>query len=156
MAPSVADAIAETFSGLTGEIIKNHLKNLGRKKTGVRHSDEVKKFALTLHFYSPRAYEYFRKHFSAPCPRSLQVWTSSVKCEPGFFEDVFEHLKNMVAQDKIRNEDVALIFDSMAIRQSTVYDYSKGAMDGFVNLGEGLVGCSEDTEMMKMRLQKRD
>ena len=71
LAPSVADALAENFSGLTGELISNHFNNMNRKATGVRYTDDVKKFALTLHFYSPRAYDYVRLVFRLPDARSI-------------------------------------------------------------------------------------
>ena len=86
----IANILDENFSGLTGAIIQNQFKNKGRDPRGRRHNDEVKKFALTLHFYSPRAYDYLRKVFDFPHPKSLYVWTSSVDCEPGLFLDVFE------------------------------------------------------------------
>ena len=51
-----ASRLNENFSGLTLELIKNHFYNQDRDPRGRRHNDEVKKFALTLNFYSPRAY----------------------------------------------------------------------------------------------------
>ena len=144
MAPSIADCLASNFSGLTGELISNHFSNMDRSRNGVRYTPDVKKFALTLHFYSPRAYDYVRQSFCLPDPRSIRVWTSTVRCEPGFFKDVFEHLKNLVEQDQIRNEDVALIFDGMAIKQGVVNNPSKGCMECFVDLGEGIIGCADD------------
>ena len=64
-------------------MIQNQLKNQDRYPKGRRYSDEIKKFALTLNFYSPRAYEYIRGLFSLPQSNSLTEWTSSVECEPG-------------------------------------------------------------------------
>ena len=98
MAPSIADCLSENFQGLTGELISNHFSNMNRKQNGVRYVDDVKKFALTLHFYSPRAYEYVRKVFRLPHSRSIRAWTSSIRCEPGFFDDVFQHLKLLVLE----------------------------------------------------------
>ncbi len=146
MAPSIADCLENNFSGLTGELIINHFNNTDRHRNSMRYTDDVKKFALTLHFYSPRAYDYVRQIFRLPHARSIRVWTSSVRCEPGFFEDVFQHLKKLVDQDEIRNKDVAMIFDGMAIRQGVMNNLSKGRMEGFVDLGEGIVGCSDDSD----------
>ena len=47
----------ENFSGLNLEMIQNQLSNQNRDPKGRRYSNEVKRFALNLHFYSPRAYE---------------------------------------------------------------------------------------------------
>ena len=78
MKSELADSLIETFSGLTLKIIENHLNNQHRDSRGYRHNDEAKKFAMTLHFYSPRAYEYLRSVFSFPHPSSPGHWTNSI------------------------------------------------------------------------------
>ena len=45
----IASKLNENFSGLTLDILKNHLRNKDRDPCGRRHSDKAKKFALTLH-----------------------------------------------------------------------------------------------------------
>ena len=89
----------------------------------LKSEDEVKKFALTLslHFYSPRAYEYVRSMFCLPHPRSLLNWSSSVKCEPGLFEDVFSHSGNLVLDDA-KNAECPLIFDAMTIKKGVSFN----------------------------------
>ena len=81
----VSELLKEKFSGLSYEIILNHFNNKDRRAQGHRHSDEAKRFALAIHFYSPRAYEYLKPIFSLPHPRSLSEWTSSVKVRTGIF-----------------------------------------------------------------------
>ena len=44
----------------------NQIHNQDRDPRGRRYIDEVKKFVLTLNFYSPRAHEYIRGVFSLP------------------------------------------------------------------------------------------
>jgi hypothetical protein len=39
------------------ELFNNELKN-SNKKTGCCYSKEIKEFASTLHFYSPKAYNF--------------------------------------------------------------------------------------------------
>ena len=143
--PKIADNLVETFPGLDGAIIANHFQNIDRDNRGNRYSDEVKRFSLTLHFYSPRAFEYLRTIFNLPDPRSIRVWTSSVFCEPGFFEDVFLHLKNKISEDQI-NTECALIFDAMAIKKGVVYNKSTRCMEGFVDLGQGIAEFDDDDE----------
>ena len=64
---------------------------------GRRYDEEVKKFALTLNFYSPRAYEYICGVFSLPHSNSLTEWTSSVECEPDIFNmDVLKNLNSRI------------------------------------------------------------
>lgn len=37
---------------------------------------------------------------SLPHPSSITHWTSSVNADPGFFKEVFEHLKNIPLCDR--------------------------------------------------------
>lgn len=143
--PKIADNLMETFPGLDGHLIVSHLQNKDRDNRGNRYSKEVKCFSLTVYFYSPRAYEYLKTIFNLPDPRSLRVWTSSVSCEPGFFEDVFLHLKMMVSEDPI-NAECALIFDGMAIKKGVAYSQSLGFMEGFVDLGQNLAEFDDDDD----------
>ena len=50
----VSKILEENFSGLPLDIIQNHFKNKDWNSRGQRQSDEVKGFALTLNFYSPK------------------------------------------------------------------------------------------------------
>jgi len=99
IANDVADLLEQNFSGISCEIFKSELVNKDRSAHGHRYSDEIKKFALTLHFYSPHAYNFVRSILSLPCPSSLAHWTSSVNCEPGFFLDVFTFLQERAKDD---------------------------------------------------------
>lgn len=55
-----ADILSQHFDGMSKELFENQKNNKNRKATGKRYSREIKKFALTLHFFSPRAYNYYR------------------------------------------------------------------------------------------------
>lgn len=54
------ELLLEKFEGTSLELFKNLIKNKGRKATGRRYSKAIKEFSLTLHYYSPKAYEYAR------------------------------------------------------------------------------------------------
>ena len=107
-----------------------------RKPSGRRYDDQVKEFALTLYFYSPKAYKYVRSIIPLPNPSSLRKLTSSVNCEPGFFEEAFNALASEVTRDVI-NKDCCMIIDAMAIRKQTIYEPKQDCFVGFVNYGEG-------------------
>jgi len=52
--------ISYAFSlGTILDLFKNELKN-SKKDTGCRYTKEMKEFALTLHYYSPKAYNFCR------------------------------------------------------------------------------------------------
>ena len=53
------------------ELFKNEAKNQNLS-TGSRYSDDIKKFAISLHFYSPRAYKFVRKTLHLPHPATLR------------------------------------------------------------------------------------
>ena len=76
--------IENAFSGLDTAIIASHKQNKKRIPTGRRYSEEVKRFALTIHFYSPKAYKYLRTAFSPPHGSSLYNWSSSVQRDTVF------------------------------------------------------------------------
>lgn len=57
------DIMLDKFGGMSAEIFKHELKNIGRKPKGRRYSTDIKEFALTLHYYSPKAYAFCRLDF---------------------------------------------------------------------------------------------
>ena len=85
---SCSDLLIEQFSGLPLELFKHESANIGRIKNS--YSEEIRKMAVTLHFYSPRGYDYMRTFLTLPHPRTLRNWKSSVQNEPGFFPDIFK------------------------------------------------------------------
>lgn len=119
------------------------------KKSKFHHnySDEVKKFALTLLFYSPRAYKFIRKRCILPHPSRLHKYLSSKKCEPGVLTEVLDFLKDKILKgdDVSHLKNVALIFDAMAIRETRVYDPKLDKNVGYVNLG-GI--ANDDSEQL--------
>ena len=71
------------------------------KVTGIAMKQKI---ALTLHFYSPKAYDYVRSILCLPHPLSTLRWKSSVNCEPGFFQEVFLQLQKMIENSPDENE----------------------------------------------------
>ena len=138
-----ASNLNENFSGLTFEVIKNHLFNKDREPRGRRHNDEAKKYALTLNFYSPRAYEYVRSVFALPHARSLTDWTSSVNCDAGLFQDVFIQLKNIVNENPTY-ADCSLLCDAMSIKENIFYSKFTGNYEGYINYGKDIVVADEN------------
>ena len=96
-----------------------------------RYTDEIKRFALTLHYHSPKAYDYCRSHLHLPHPSSLRNWMSSINGEPGFQKEVFCALSKLNVEDR----DCALIFDSMAIRKQVLWNSSKQKYVGYCDYG---------------------
>lgn len=104
------------------------------------YSEEVRSFCLTLHYYSPRAYDYvrtkFQNHLPARC--TMRSWYASINSAPGFTSEAFEALK-LKADEHEKNGKklyVNLIFDEMAIRQHSQWNPNKNKFDGFIDMGK--------------------
>jgi len=54
------ETLLNEFGSMSKELYKNQINNQNKKATGQRNSNELKKFAFTLNYYSPKAYKYCR------------------------------------------------------------------------------------------------
>lgn len=103
------------------------------------YSPEVRIFCLTVHFYSPRAFEYIRSVFNQnlPCIRTIQKWCSVVDTSPGFTLCSMDILRAKIEELKTKNVQptVSLIFDEMAIRKQSLYDPVEKDFKGHVTAG---------------------
>lgn len=96
----------------------------------------LRKFALTLHYYSPAAYNYARKCFNKVFPhvRTLRRWYVSIDAQPGFTNESFRALK--LKRIKTGKELIcSLVFDEISIRRQKIWNTKTN--EGFVNLGFG-------------------
>lgn len=105
-----------------------------------KYSPNVRLFCLTVHFYSPRAYEYIRSFFKLNLPhiRTIRNWYSVIDCSPGFTENSFSALKQKADEAKAKGVhlNVALIHDDAHIRQHSQWSSSKQEFLGHINAGE--------------------
>lgn len=74
------------FSDVSDELI-NRMKKV-KKGNGRKYSPLLKSFALTLQFYSTKAYNFVRKTFGLALPhqRHIRKWYSKIPANPGFQE----------------------------------------------------------------------
>ena len=115
-------------------MFENSLKNGKCTPKKRRYTQDMKEFALTLYFYSPRAYNYVRGILHLPHPSMLRKWSASVNCQPGFLSEVFKSLA-VEAQKSAGMKECALILDGMAIRKQTMYHPKVDRYVGFVDYG---------------------
>lgn len=74
-----AEHLLESYAG-----VPLHLFTARAGGTGGAFSVEQKHFALTMHYYSPAAYEYLRQQMPhLPSPRTIRGWLSTINGEPG-------------------------------------------------------------------------
>ena len=84
------------------------------KQSGSRYSQNIKEFAISLNFYSPRAYKFVRKFLNLPHPSTLRSWSSNIECDPGFLKNSFLYIEGQV---KEKQQDCIIIIDEMAIKK---------------------------------------
>ena len=88
-------SVLQNAAGGVNDLIKRRAaKQLGTP-CQVPYSPELRTFALTLHFYSPHAYQYVRKMFDTcmPHPRTITKCYQTIDGRPGFTTEAFSALK---------------------------------------------------------------
>ena len=93
----LSNSLMENFGHIATQIVKNEAKNMS-STCGSRYGNEIKEFALTLHFYSPKAYKFVRKSLHLPHPATLRSWCVNIHCEPGFLENSLNYIEEKVAE----------------------------------------------------------
>jgi hypothetical protein len=122
----------DAIDGILSELVDNQGKNKTRR-TNRDYSDEIKTFALTVHYYSPKTYNYLRSKFILPSSRTIRKWLESVDCEPGFLKDVIDTVSAKFPKEK---NAFSLVIDSMSIRKRLVVNRSSGLLDGYITIGD--------------------
>ena len=114
--------LTENFGAVAEDLFKDQSVN-ARKLTTSAHwySEVTKQFAMTLHYYSPKAYEFVRKILKLPHSSSIKHRAASVDCEPGYLTNVIQAIGKL-AERKVWMKDVVLIVDAMSIHKMTMYD----------------------------------
>ena len=115
------------------KLYKNELKDHDRK-AGSRYSQEMKEFAVSLHFYSAKAYNFVRKSLHLPHSATIKSWAANGACEPRFLMTTISSLAAQYALDG--ESGCGLIVDEMSIRLGTLWDRKKNKFVGKVNYGK--------------------
>lgn len=109
-------------------------------KRSQKYSPALRIFCFTVHFYSPRAYEYLRTFFSLNLPniRTIRNWYSSIDATAGFTEGSFSALQQKVDELKAKGERlvVGLIHDDVSIRQHSQWSSAEKKFIGHINAGK--------------------
>lgn len=101
----------QTFGSKTlNELVKRKSANIN-----CTYSDELRKFAVTLQFYSTKAYNFVRKQFCNILPhRTLTKWYKSINGDPGFTSESFNTLKLKTQENPIVLANV--VVDEMSLK----------------------------------------
>lgn len=112
----------------------------GRKlKKSNQYVDAVRSFAITLHYYSPRAYQFLRSKFSnnLPDPSCIRSWISNCSGFGEICAGALETLKNIADELKSRGKQFicSMSFDEMSIRKHVQWSDAKKKFQGFITFG---------------------
>jgi len=109
------EMLERNFSGVPVALFKRMSSNAGK---GCKYSPDIKSFALTLQFYSAKAYDFVRKTFNLALPHPVQIrkWYTKVPAEPGFTEPSFLALSQRV-KNAGKKVICSLMIDEMAIKK---------------------------------------
>lgn len=136
---SCVEMLQQCFSGANLQIIMRRLakKKLVRSGSLKSYPPELRSFALTLHFYSAKAYDYVREmfNFALPHPMTLRKWYKSVDGDAGFSTEALQLLR-LYSQKASKKLYCSLVVDEMAIRKHVEWDGNK--YTGYVDFGTGL------------------
>ncbi|KAF0748144.1 THAP domain-containing protein 2-like [Aphis craccivora] len=98
---------------------------------------EIREFCLTLHFYSPHAYEFIRQRSTLRDPSTIRKWLATRHYNPGILHEVIDYFKQKLMSEEsnfLHVKDVALIYDAMSIREGFWPDKS-GKVYEYCDLG---------------------
>ncbi|CAH1738656.1 unnamed protein product, partial [Aphis gossypii] len=137
-----SELLSSSF-GKHKDMLCRFVDNNQGKKLRKKYSQELRRFAITLHFFSARAYNFIRNEFSTvmPHPRTLSKWYAHTNANPGFTSETLKILKL-----KCKNSDhpivCGLIIDEMAIRHHVEWDGKN--YHGYVDFGAGIDSDKSD------------
>lgn len=116
----------ENIAGANKDLLMRQVAKKEGASLPHQYSPELRTFALTLHFYSPRAYDYVRQTFDAclPHPRTIKKWYQSIDGEAGFSREALSALEMKAATNTRTGLQTvcSLMVDEMAIRRHIEWD----------------------------------
>lgn len=111
------------------------------------YPEHLRSFACTLHYHSPRAYDYVREKFNKNLPHksTIQGWyaNSNIDANPGICSTAIELLKEKAAKMRENGKQlvVSLIFDEMSIRKHVQWCSASRKFLGYATYGRV---CDDD------------
>ena len=123
--------LINNFGHMTACLFKNELEN-NKAASGSRYATEIKEFAVSLYFYSPKAYRLLRKYLSLPHPSTIRAWSARISCEPGFLKKPLLCIADLLNDCE---KDFVIIIDEMSIKKETTRDQKSQQFAGTVDYG---------------------
>jgi len=89
--------LLENLSTFNQHLLKRQIGMSKRLPKCRKYSPELRSFALTLHYYSPRAYKFVRSKFDTCLPHTKTIckWYKSIHIERDFIQNHLNQSKNV-------------------------------------------------------------
>ncbi|VEN64055.1 unnamed protein product [Callosobruchus maculatus] len=130
----ISESAEHTLNNSLTESAQALFNRILQRRTTKKFPPALRKFALTLNFYSRKAYNYVRSTFNNVLPhvKTISKWYATIESSPGFMKEAFNALKNIASQ---QNYKICcnLVFDEMSIRHKVEWDGYKTY--GYIDLG---------------------
>lgn len=123
-------------------------------KGGAKYTEKARMFCLSLHYYSPRAYDFLRETFENNLPHSktIKSWyaNSDLRGDPGIQEDNIKRLKQFAKRFEDEHGSrimCSLVFDEMFIRKQVFWSLQQLDYIGHIDFGQDSI--SEEKTIAK-------
>ncbi|XP_029471724.1 DNA transposase THAP9 [Rhinatrema bivittatum] len=109
------------------------------RKPESQYSLQQHYFALTLHLYGPKAYDYLKNEIKLPLPSSqrLRQWLKVEDDRPGINAVMLQALIQRKAENPQEYTRASLLLNTVALRPHLSFDPVSREMVGFIDLGKG-------------------
>lgn len=127
------------MSGASLDILKRVMK--GKSAKWLKYPLELKSFALTLPFYSAKAYEFVWRTFNEALPHQSNIrrWYSTIPADPGFTQASFQAIRIKVEEAAQVGTQVvcSLMLDEMSIKKHVSWDGTR--FRGYVGMEQMMI-----------------
>lgn len=103
------------------------------KKKGMRWSNQMKDFALSVLYHGPRAYRFLRTVIPLPSISTLNRYQQTIRCKPGLHDHVTVYLSENVPKWKTTKKLCCIVIDEMSIMKNVEYDSVNDQVSGYVD-----------------------
>ena len=127
--------IAEYLPPDTVSFIESQVEMSKRCKRAYRWKTRDKMIDLSIFFHSRKVYKILSKLFVLPSKSTLLRDLKRMNMKPGFIESILEALQVKVNTMDTRDQNVALVFDEMSIKEDLTYNTGRDIVEGFEDFG---------------------
>jgi hypothetical protein len=123
--------LGEYLKGECLTFVAHQLRKAYREPKGRRYSLEIRLIALLLYNSGPKAHKHLAKIFSLPSKISSSKWLMTMKCLPGFQDEIFEAIKEHLKYMHLHDKACCLMIDEISLKSNLQYDRYNDIIVGY-------------------------